>query len=271
MKRISKLGLALAGIIVAGSFIPALAAAPKYKVGSVFNNKILNTKSKMYILDYKKGDVTGDKIADEILLVGSSKPRSHNENVKLIIKNGKNGKFTKIDMTDAESGYEPKLFLGDIDANTVNDIMVSAESGGSGGTSFYELYSFNNSQVQKLDYKSLIKEQMDYTVVFKDGFKVEVTNKSTKKLYTIDVSKKKKYYTDMQMYDESGKVISEFSEGWVDTDVIIPVKNANNTYSLKVHQTINGSCNADDIGEAITYLNYANGKFNIVSAEVKPY
>ncbi|MGG3509008.1 hypothetical protein ABES58_26570 [Paenibacillus lautus] len=104
----------------------------------------------MHKLTQKQIDVTGDKKADVITLYGQKEKASdiYNEELLLVIKNSKTKQITSISLHDG--GYSPKLLLQDLTHDKVSDIMVTADTGGSGGYISSHIYTLKNGKPTEL-------------------------------------------------------------------------------------------------------------------------
>lgn len=217
--------------------------------------------NKKYILDFKRGDVNGDKIIDNVYLVGE-KPSGIGspfvDNITLIIQDGKTKDFTRIPLK-ANAGYNPTIFLGDFTNDKVDDILVSIDSGGSGGLAFYYIYSFLDNEPQKIFDFEKFNKKYKYDVIYKDCYQVEVTSKDGSKKYTIDIKYKGEEYLS-EIYDERGK-LKQPIEGWVNPlGGLYPIDfQRDGVYELYALQRIAGRYNADGLGYIQTSLEW-NGK-----------
>lgn len=215
----------------------------------------------IYVLDFKRGDVNGDRIMDNIYLVGE-KPYGIESpfvnNITLIIQDGKTNIFTRIALKE-NAGYNPTLFLGDFTGDKLDDILISIDSGGSGGYAFYYIYSFINNNPQKIFDFEKYNEEYKYNVVYKDYYKVEVASEDGEEKYIIDISYKGEEYLS-EIYDENGK-LKEPIEGWVNPlGGLYPVDfQRDGIYDLYASRSIAGRYNADGLGYVQTSLEW-NGK-----------
>ncbi|EOD00511.1 hypothetical protein [Caldisalinibacter kiritimatiensis] len=225
-----------------------------------FFNQVEN---KIYILDFKRGDVNGDRVIDNVYLVGektSGLESPFTDNITLIIQDGKTGRFTRIPLKD-NAGYNPTIFLGDFTGDKVKDILVSIDSGGSGGLAFYYIYSFVNNKPKEIFDHEKFNEKYQYNVIYKDFYQVEVTPKDKSKKYIIDIRYKGKEYLS-EIYDEDGK-LKELIEGWVNPlGGLYPIDfQRDGVYELYALQRIAGRYNADGLGYVQTSLEWNGKKF----------
>ena len=213
------------------------------------------------IVAYARGDVTGDKIPDNIYLTGIKTLDSpFIQNITLVLQNGSTGEFNSIALSD-NAGYNPTLFLGDFTGDRVNDILIGINSGGSGGIMYYYIYSFNKDKVQLLFDFNVYNDQYNYSVTYKDNYKVEVISKENSEKYIIDISTRDAEYLN-EIYDKNGKLKSPI-EGFVNPlSGLYPVDfDANKVYELLAYQKIAGRYNADSLGYVLNTLKFSNNKF----------
>lgn len=220
-------------------------------------------KNTIYILDFKRGDVNGDKIIDNVYLVGERPyglESPFTDNITLIIQDGKTNIFTRV-LLKQNAGYNPTIFLGDFTGDKAKDILISIDSGGSGGFAFYYIYSFiGNTPKQIFDYEKF-NEKYKYDVIYKDYYEVEVKEKNKNKKYIIDIKYKGDEYLS-EIYTEDGKLKAPI-EGWVNPlGGLYPIDfDRNGTYELYALQRIVGRYNADGLGYIQTSLEWNGQEF----------
>lgn len=217
----------------------------------------------IYILDFKQGDVNGDRIIDNIYLIGH-KPYEisspFTDNITLIIQNGKTNTSTRIPLKE-NAGYNPTIFLGDFTGNKVSDILISIDSGGSGGYAFYYIYSYINNTPEKIFDHEKFNQEYKYDVTYKDNYEVEVKEKNTSKKYIIDIKYKGEDYLS-ELYDVNGRLKRPI-QGWVNPlGGLYPIDfQRDKTYELYAYQRIAGRYNADGLGYVQTSLKWTDGEF----------
>lgn len=219
-----------------------------------------------YTLDYKFGDVNGDKLLDKVYLTGEKAFPKENfsENITLAIKYGLSKKIQKVPLKNA-AGYNSEIFLGNFTSNQKKDILISIDSGGSGGYILAYLYAINNdTPVLLLDADSF-NENSSYSAVFINNFKVLVSSSNKKIQFTIDLESKKNMYIEAGVYNADGKLLKETYGEVLGLGALLPlVSNYNGLYELIAYQRIIGIYNADNLGTLITYLKW-NG--NTITAD----
>ena len=216
----------------------------------------------LYVVDFQQGDVNGDWISDNIYLVGE-KPYGLEspfvDNITLITQDGRSNAFYTIVPQD-NAGYNPTIFLGDFTGDRVNDILVSIDSGGSGGYAFYYIYSFISNNAIEIFNHAKFDEKYTYEVTYQDYYRVKVEGSNSKR-YIIDIKYKGKEYLS-EIYHADGK-LKEPIEGWVNPlGGLYPVDfQRNGVYGLYATQSIAGRYNADGLGYVQTSLEWDGTDF----------
>ncbi len=208
------------------------------------------------IVAFKRGDVNGDRIPDNIYLTGTKTPDSpFIQNITLVIQDGRTGVLTSESMKE-NAGYDPTLFLGDMTGDGVDDILVGINSGGSGAFMYYYIYSDYGNMLRMIFDFNIFNNFYQYDVIYRDNYKVEVINKTSKISYMIDLTYKGKQYLS-EIYDSNGKLKAPIT-GWVDgLSGLYPVDfDGNGVYELLGYQKIAGRYNADSLGYVMTSLKW---------------
>lgn len=225
--------------------------------------EIAQASNNTYILYFQRGDVNGDKIPDNVYLIGR-KPFGVGspfcDNITLVIQDGKTNYFYTIPLK-VNAGYNPTLFLGDFTGDKINDILISIDSGGSGGYSFFYVYSFINNQSQKLFDFELFNKYYMYDVIYKDYYQVEVVNKTLGKKFIIDIRYKGQEYLS-EIYNENGILKAPLKGEVTALSGLYPIDfQRDGTYELYAIQRIIGRYNADTLGFVQTPLRWNGQRF----------
>ncbi len=227
----------------------------------------MNQRNSM-IVSFARGDVNGDRIPDNVYLTGVKTPDSpFVQKITLVIQDGRTGALNIVPL-ESDAGYNPTLFLGDFTGDRVNDILISITSGGSGGITYYYIYSDLMNMTKLLFDYNVFNETYKYDVTYKDFYKVEVINTTDNIKYLLDISYKGKDYLN-EIYDSDGKLKSPI-EGFVNPiSGLYPVDfDANGVYELLIYQKIAGRYNADSLGYVQTILKWDNNKFVMIGQYV---
>lgn len=215
-----------------------------------------------------KGDVTGDKVSDNVYLTGTKTPDSpFIQNITLVVQDGRTGGTRNIQLNE-NAGYNPTLFLGDFTGNGVDDILIRIDSGGSGAFTYDYVYSFVNNNPQLLFDFNVYNEQFQYDVSYQDNYKVKVISKINHLTYLIDISLRDPEYLS-EIYNANGKLKSPI-EGFVNPlSGLYPVDfDSNKVYELLAYQKIAGRYNADALGYVLNTLGWKNDRFILQNQNV---
>lgn len=220
------------------------------------------------VVAFAQGDVTGDGVSDNVYLMGAKAADSpFIEQITLVVQDGSSRRLTYTPLED-NAGYNPRLFLGDFIGNKVKQILISIDSGGSGGTMYHYIYSYLNNVANRIFNYRLYNEAYSYEVTFKDGYKVEVVSKRNNLKYIIDISGKGKEYLS-EIYQASGK-LKQPIEGFVNPlSGLYPVDfDGNQVYELLAYQKIAGRYNADTLGYVLNTLAWSGNQFALSNQNV---
>jgi len=213
------------------------------------------------IVYYTWGDVNGDSVPDLLYLTGTKDGTSpYIQNITLLIQDGRTGIITSVPLC-ANSGYNPRIFLGDFTGNRINDIMVSIDSGGSGAIMYHCIYSFANNIPRLIfDYNDY-NNMYNYEINYKDDYKVEALSNINDNLYIIDISLKGDDYLN-EIYNKDG-TLKELISGFVNPlSGMYPVDfDGDGVYELLAYQKIAGRYNADSLGFFLNPLKWDNFRF----------
>lgn len=234
----------------------------------MYNNYFRDNITAHSIVSFEQGDVNGDRIPDNVYLTSIKTTDSpFTQNITLVIQDGRTGRFTNIPLSD-NSGYNPRLFLGDFTGDGIDDIFISIDSGGSGAIMYHYIYSFINNKPQLLFDFNLYNEEYNYEVTYKDNYRVEVVSRKNDRNYIIDISTRDDEYLN-EIYYENGKLKSPLS-GFVNPlSALYPVDfDSNNVYELLAYQKIAGRYNADSLGYVLNTLKWKGNMFILANQYV---
>lgn len=223
-----------------------------------FNANIRQTN----IVSFIRGDVTGDRIPDDVYLTGIKTPDSpFIQSITLVVRDGRTGTSQSVTLPGENAGYNPTLYLSDFTGDGVYDILISITSGGSGGITYYYIYSFANNIPRLIFDYNIYNQEYQYEVTYRDFYKVEVVSKNNNTRYILDISYKGLEYL-REIYDSNGKLKSAIS-GFVNPlSGLYPVDfDANRVYELLAFQKIAGRYNADALGFIQNILKWDNNGF----------
>ncbi len=224
------------------------------------------TKDKIYILDSKFADVNGDGL-DETLILTGKKPYGENgfiEDIILTVQNEKTGVNIKVTPKD-NGGYAPTLFIGRFQEDKIPQVLLSINSGGSGGYYFNYIYSFKNNVTKLLfDYEKF-NENNVYSAVYEDYYKVRIKSENSNLEGLIDLTaiRDKEYLS--KLYYPNGKLKESITGGVLGIGNLSPLSlDGSNIFQLLTHQRIIGIYNADSLGGVESILQWDKDTFATV-------
>jgi hypothetical protein len=234
----------------------------------MYNYYARTTMNQPSVISFARGDVTGDRMPDNIYLTGLKTSDSpFIQHITLLVQDGRTKEVTSVPLHE-NAGYNPTLFLGDFTGNGVDDILISIATGGSGGIMYYYIYSFVKNSAKLLFDFNLYNEVYQYEVTYLDNYKVEVISKINNKKYMIDIQSKGVDYLN-EIYDQNGKLKSPIT-GFVNPlSGLYPVDfDSNKVYELLAYQKIAGRYNADSLGYVLNTLGWVNNRFVLQNQNV---
>ncbi len=209
------------------------------------------------------GDVNGDGILDTVSLYGqfNGPPGIYAENITLVIQDGRSAKSKTVHLKN-NAGYNARLFLGDFNKDGVLDIMVSMDTGGSGGYGIFYIYSFRNNRLQELFNVDHYNEKYEFEAHYEDFYRVRVESSQLNVSFIIDISNKGSDYLS-QFYNENGVLINPVQGGVLGLGALYPINttNKNNYFDLLALQRIIGPTNSDTLGYVENLLTWQNTEF----------
>ena len=169
------------------------------------------------------------------------------ENIEIHVSNGDE----VISVTPSVNiGYNPNITIANFLDNNLEQVLYSVESGGSGGYSFYEVFSFENSKAKSIFNSENFKPTIEARYL-ENGI-IEI-NYQGKKLYLDSSSSGCSSREDCQLY------IS-------DVNTIFPYYNiALDRYYLQVLQRIYGGYEANSFGYITSYLEINEDGYKVIS------
>ncbi|WP_301108431.1 FG-GAP-like repeat-containing protein [Sporosarcina sp.] len=215
------------------------------------------------MLDRNMGDVNGDGILDTVYLYGQfdGPPGIYADNITLVIHDGRSNKSTTVHLKN-NAGYHARLFLGDFNKDGVPDIMISMDTGGSGGYRIFYIYSFRNNRLRELFNSDHYDEKYEFEAHYEDFYKVRVESSQLNVLFILDISNRGFDYLS-QFYNGDGKLKNPVQGGVLGIGGLFPINttNRNNYFDLLALQRIIGPTNSDTLGYVENLLSWQDIEF----------
>ncbi|MHA0855880.1 VCBS repeat-containing protein [Paenibacillus sp. CMAA1364] len=207
------------------------------------------TVNREIILDHILADVTGDCILDQIWLTGiQSDPTSpFITDITIVFQDSATSRCIRIQPHE-NAGYNPRLFVGDFTGDAIADLLLTIDSGGSGGTTFNYLYTFTKAKPQLIFSSDVYNDYWKYKVTYLDGYRLQLICINTKQVYTLDITSRGKDYLN-EIYNVDGTLKAPI-EGFVDPlSGLYPVDfDRDGVYELLAFQGVSGLYHADRFG-----------------------
>lgn len=217
--------------------------------------------TQQFLIDEKSGDVTGDGMEDKVSMYGESTEDSpYISNIWFEITDGDRRSIERI--TTEISGYNPTLFLGDFTGTGSEDIMISAETGGSGGYGVFEIYTYRDNNPEIIFSSDAYNTAFQYQVDYNDFYTVSIENVALNKLFILDISRMGHDYIS-QYYNESGELLNPVQGEVLALGVGIPIvgNERNGSFDLLALQRIIGERNSDTLGYIANLMSWDGNKF----------
>lgn len=235
-----------------------------YSINSRINIQGIDLDANAYLLDFQKDDVTGDKISDNILLLGKHLDNfsfTYYDNISIVIQDGKSKNLTII-KPEYGRGYSYSIYLGDFTGDKINDILFSINNdmvGGAGQFSF-GIYSFTGDNLINLFDNKKVYDSICPKVDFMDDFRVKVYSPALNKSFEIDVSDKKDSYNELGLYVDSK--LKELTAGSADNYCELSPEDIDNdgVFELRGTQYVSGFGHSDGIGMVSSILKWSRDK-----------
>jgi hypothetical protein len=154
------------------------------------------------------------------------------------------------------------LFLGDFDQNKIADILVSIDTGGSGGYGTFYIYSYADHVLRKIFDSENYNQTYSFRVQYEDMYRVAVSSPQLDVLFTIDISNKGYSYLSAY-YNEDGKLKKPIQGEVLALAALNPIMTDENrtSFDLLALQRIIGTINADTLGYVENLLTWDGSKF----------
>ena len=197
------------------------------------------------LCDYKVGNlVESDKYCNVSIC---SEGKLFRENIEIKVSNG--GAEIIIEPS-VSIGYSPSIFIANFLGNGLEQILYSVDSGGSGGYSYYQMFSLAGGKAKSVFNSEDFKPNLEANYIDNDIIEI---NYQGKKLY-LDSSNSK-----CQNHDDCTLYIS-------DVNSILPYYNiALDRYYLQILQRVYGGFEANTFGYVSSFVEVNESGYNIIN------
>ncbi|WP_055071887.1 hypothetical protein [Clostridium massiliamazoniense] len=211
------------------------------------------------VLECIDGNVTGRGRIEKVCVVerDSKKDGKTVKELYLTIR-AINGTF-KDEVKLSRFGYDPNIGLFDLTANGVQDILISMQSGESGGFYIYYAYSYIDNKLTKIFDSLQFNRDVNYNVEYLDNYAVRVSGGVMNYEYFVDIRQRDILYLN-KLYD--GCKLRKPTKGSVSGIVnLYPISiNNNRIFQLHFISHILGVADDDQVAGLVYVIGWDNDK-----------
>ncbi len=198
--------------------------------------------------DYKVGNLIESDKYNNVSICSEGK--LYRENIEIRVTN--EGEEIVVSPS-VDIGYSPNIFIANFLNNGLEQVLYSVESGGSGGYSFYEMFSFYGGKAKSIFNSNDFNPTIEASYLENNIIQINYQGKT---LYLDSSSSGCSTHEDCRLY------IS-------DVNTIFPYYNiALDRYYLQVLQKIYGGYEANNFGYITTYLEINDDGYKILNIGV---
>lgn len=236
-----------------------------------------------YIVAQIIEDVTGDKIEDEIYLIGYQEDEEREDvigsnyysNLYLTVIDGAN-KSSQITSLKYTKGLSPSLMTEDFNSDDVKDIYISMYTIPSGGAprGLFNIISYYDNKAMTLFGDEDISEGLKFTLSLRDEYLVEISSEVTNITTSFKLEKSICEWLEEEKIYKDGKVIQQANmtiDGF--NDLELRDTNNDGTYELVGTQYLAIISRTAGLGFIETTLKYDSNqsKWIVIGLEFKPF
>lgn len=231
------------------------------EVGEKF--EYLNYNKDMFVLNYEIADINADGEKEIVLIIGEkTEEADYYKNIDVVIYNKGSSTFTVGKLKKYE-GSQPKIYLKDIDGDTIQDIVVMTSLENMSNS--MRIITIKNGEAREI-FKDKEGKGLEISGQILDGFKTRVNIKKLKKEFEIDLSENKQNYISSGFYEENGRLKTDkvhvTSAGIYNIEFV----KIDNQIGIKYTERIKGFDNLDIIDQLEVLIKYDKGDWIIIEA-----
>lgn len=229
------------------------------EVGEKFD--YLNYSKDMFVLNYEIADINNDGEKEIILIIGEkSEEADYYKNIDVVVYNKETSTFIVGKLKNYE-GSQPKIYLKDIDGDTIQDIVVMTSLENMSNS--MRIITIKNGEAREI-FKDKEGKGLEISGQILDGFKAKVNIKKLKKEFEIDLSENKQNYISSGFYEENGRLKTDkvhvTSAGIYNIEFI----NIDNQIGIKYTERIKGFDNLDIIEQIDVIMKYESENWIVI-------
>lgn len=246
-------------------------AAPQSKLAVAAENKSAGKKPVVVsqiqegeLLSTAIGDVDGDGREEKILLLGSAVvPKGlYRGDLYVVVKDVATGRLKGYLRPKACGGYGAYLTLADVTGNGVDNVVVVAPTGGSGGIVDYRILDFAGEQPEEI-FTRANNHGVVLQARYLPDFKAELIFPDIRRSVILDLNGEKEMYVHLNAYNPDGSVKESGLRPYTQDlsgMLMLDVDN-DGVDEVVTTQRLVGSTNADTLGFVRTVWNYKAGQW----------
>lgn len=208
-------------------------------------------------------DITGDGFHEQIEMKGSllSNTSTFYQDIWVEIQSV----FEKKWSISLQNGYDPQIFLIDLNHDAVSDIFYQVKKDSENDKYHYQIYTLKLGKTKKIP----LPERVYAKGKFTDGFQVQIQLDPHQKSETFQLNENRDMYIKQNIYDENGILRKETPIQIEPISELTPVIiNNSKGYGLTSFQKIKGINKKDNIGTLKTLWHFRDHKWIILKSEV---
>ena len=183
--------------------------AAKEKTGSVVFDDAALQRGELLATAY--GDVDGDGQEEKVLLMGTkfSNDSHYYTKLYLLVKDVKTDKIKGAIRPSIAGGYDCSLRLADVTGNGVDDILIAAPTGGSGGIVDYRIIDFIDNQPREI-FTAEDNQGVQIGGNYLPDYKVRITFGNNGKEVIMSIPSDLGFYGYLKVYDDDGNLLKDY-------------------------------------------------------------
>ncbi len=190
-------------VVLANAALPA-----ETKTGNTaFNDAVQRGE----LLATAYGDVDGDGQEEKVLLMGNkfSNDSHYYTKLYLLVRDMKTDNIKGAIRPSIAGGYDCSLRLADVTGNGVDDILIAAPTGGSGGIVAYRIIDFTDNQPREI-FTAEDNQGVQIGGNYLPDYKVRITFGDKGKEVIMSVPTDLGFYGYLNVYDEDGDLLKDY-------------------------------------------------------------
>lgn len=187
--------------------VQAVLAAQNKTASNIFADAVQRGE----LLATAYGDVDGDGQEEKVLLMGNKFSSDSHYYIKLylLVRDTKTDSIKGAIRPSIAGGYDCSLRLADVTGNGVENILIAAPTGGSGGIVDYRIIDFTDNQPREI-FTAEDNQGIQIGGNYLSDYKVRITFGDKGKEVVMSVPTDLGFYGYLKVYDEDGNLLKDY-------------------------------------------------------------